>query len=342
MTYTNKDGLKQEVLARWATEQNKEQLARDLIRDHQLPDNVRSLAIWVGRVIANKDTVEHTGTPYVGSDLVDYMNKTMKDKGSYDLLVFSDTHGWFADLKVLGCINKILQTNHFDEVCINGDVIDLPYISAHSKKLYNDGILNGYSEVEEIRYTTEQILKPLRLSTNAKIRLRYGNHCDRIRKPFLLNKSQLASLAILYKTYETTKLDEMLKLDSMDIISDESDIFNYFGLFDITHGLSLAKNAGERNIQSYMGSGTSSHTHRLNAKYYTTKKGMYVWVETGCTRLKEQVEYFPTGVISDWQHGFVHIHFYKQNGLIKFNSQPYCIIDGQCYFNGKVHDSSKK
>jgi hypothetical protein len=338
----NKDHLKQEVLERFQTEKKKEQIARDLIDKYNLPDNPRSLARWVCYTIQNQDTFDYTGTPYLGSDLKEYMAKVMQDKGSYDLLVFSDTHGWFADLKVLGCINKIVQSNHFDEICINGDVIDLPYISAHSKKLYNDGILNGYSEVEEIRYTTEQILKPLRLSTKAKIRLRYGNHCDRIRKPFLLNKGQLASLAILYKTFETTKLDEMLKLDSLDIISDESDIFNYFGLFDITHGLSLAKNAGERNIQSYMGSGTSSHTHRLNAKYYTTKKGMYVWVETGCTRLKEQVEYFPTGIIPDWQTGFVHVHFYKQNGEINFNAQPYCVIDGRCYYNGKIHDGNFK
>ena len=85
-------------------------------------------------------------------------------------MIFSDCHGWLADLKALGAINQVLQHNHFDEVIINGDVLDLPYISRHTKKLFEDGILSGYTEVKEVEYTHEQILKPLRLSTDAKIK----------------------------------------------------------------------------------------------------------------------------------------------------------------------------
>ena len=102
--------------------------------------------------------------------------KKIHDSKVYRVLFFSDPHGWLADLKVLRCIYEVLKDNYFDEVCINGDIMDLPYLSRHPKKLFEDGILRGYSEVKEVEYTREQILKPLRLSTDAKIRVRIGNH----------------------------------------------------------------------------------------------------------------------------------------------------------------------
>jgi hypothetical protein len=191
----------------------------------------------------------------------DYRQKQLFDKKLYKVLIFSDPHGWLADLKALGCINKILQGNKFDEVIINGDLTDLPYISKHTNRLYEDGILSGYSEVKEIDYTREQVLQPLRLSTNAHIRVRLGNHDERITKPYLLSKSQLAKLAILYKNFETTQFDEMLKLKSMNIEYDPTDVTTLFGIFDIVHGLSIAKNSSEKNITEYFGSGTTGHTH---------------------------------------------------------------------------------
>lgn len=267
--------------------------------------------------------------------------KALWDKKLYSLLIFSDVHGWLADLRVLRCINNILQDNKFDEVCINGDIIDLPYLSKHTHKLYEDGILKGYSEVGEIDYTVEQILKPLRASTDAKIRLRLGNHDERVTKPNMLGDKQLKLLAILYKHFQTTKLDEMLNLGSLGIDYDASDVYTYFDIFDVTHGLKLAKNAAEQNIKDYMSSGSTGHTHRLNSKYLTNRKAPYVWLESGCTRLINQVEYLPTGVVADWQNGFVTVHFWQDGDKVRFFAQPNIIIDGRCYYNGKVYDFNK-
>ena len=83
--------------------------------------------------------------------------KQLYDKKMYKVLFFSDPHGWLADLKALRCINKVLQHNEVNEVCINGDVCDFPYINRHTKKLYDDGILQGYSEIKEVEYCNEQI-----------------------------------------------------------------------------------------------------------------------------------------------------------------------------------------
>jgi predicted phosphodiesterase len=263
-----------------------------------------------------------------------WQQKQLFDKQLYKVLIFSDCHGWLADLSALRCINKVLQHNKFDEVIINGDVTDMPYISKHSQKLYQEGILKGYTEVGEIEYTKEQILKPLRLSTDAKIRVRLGNHDERITNPYNLGDKQLARLAVLYKYYNSTKYNEMLDLKESDgFIYDESDVYNLFNIFDITHGLSLNKTAAEKNIYEYMGSGSTGHTHRLNSKYLTNRKNPYVWLESGCTRLTKEVEFFPTGKTADWQQGFIEVVFTKAG----FFAQPTLILNGECYYNGIIY-----
>jgi predicted phosphodiesterase len=263
-----------------------------------------------------------------------WKQKQLFDKQLYKVLIFSDCHGWLADLSALRCINKVLQHNKFDEVIINGDVTDMPYISKHSQKLYQEGILKGYTEVGEIEYTKEQILKPLRLSTDAKIRVRLGNHDERITNPYNLGDKQLARLAVLYKNYNSTKYNEMLDLKESDGFHyDESDVYNLFNIFDITHGLSLNKTAAEKNIFEYMGSGSTGHTHRLNSKYLTNRKNPYVWLESGCTRLTKEVEFFPTGKTADWQQGFIEVVFTKDS----FFAQPTLILNGQCYYNGIIY-----
>jgi hypothetical protein len=268
--------------------------------------------------------------------------KRLHDKKLYKVLIFSDPHGWLADLSALRCINKVLSHNKFDEVVINGDLVDMPYISKHTQRLYEDGILKGYSEVKEMEYTTEQILKPLRLSTDARIRVKLGNHCERITNPYNLGDKQLARLAVLYKHFDTTKYEEMLGLKESDgFVYDPTDVYTLFDMFYITHGLSLNKTAAEKNIYEYMGSGSTGHTHRLGSKYLTNRMKPYVWLESGCTRVIKQVEFMPTGKIADWQQGFVEVVFMKDGDNVRFYAQPTLILEGRCYFNSIVYDGNK-
>ena len=292
------------------------------------------LGVWFGKANINK----RTSITDVEKELI--CKQRLWDKKLFKVMIFSDVHGWLADLRALRVINKVLQDNRFDEVCINGDLVDMPYLSKHTQKLYPDGILKDYSEIGEIDYTKEQILKPLRLSTDANIRIRTGNHDERITKPNLLGDKQLKHLAILYKNYETTKFEEMLGLSELGMIYDPSDVHTYFDIFDVVHGLKLAKNAAEQNIKDYMSSGSSGHTHRLNSKFMTNRKAPYVWFESGCTRITEQVEYLPTGVVADWQQGFITINFWVENGKIRFYGSPTIILDGRCCYNGVVYDGN--
>jgi predicted phosphodiesterase len=267
--------------------------------------------------------------------------KKLYDKKIYRVLMKSDEHGWLTDQSVQRCINKVLQQNKFDEVALLGDLGDWPYISRHEKKLYDDGILAGYSEIKEAEYIREQILKPLRASTNAKIRFIPGNHDERITKPHLNSKGQLARLAVLHKEYKSTEIQNILGFSEYGVEWDGKDYLNWFDKFTGVHGLSLAKNAPEKNIYEYMGSGASGHTHRLQYKPVTNRNNPYVWLEVGCGRVRTEVEYFPTGRIPDWQHGFVTVDFIADGEKVFFYAQPHQIINGTCNYNGVIYNGNK-
>lgn len=270
-----------------------------------------------------------------------FQNKKLTDKKSYTVLLQSDVHGWLADLGVQRCINRVLQNNHFDEVADLGDLGDWPYISRHEKKLYGEGVLSGYSEIEEARYIREQILAPRRHSTNARLTFIPGNHDERITKPFTLSTGQLARLSVLHNDRNATKLVDILDFNKYGVEWDGmSNQMNWFDMFTAVHGLSLAKNAPQQNIYEYMGSGATGHTHRLQSKYITNRRNPYVWLEIGCGRLREEVEYFPTGKIPDWQHGFATITFYTDGSETRFFAETHPIIDNRCMYNGVVYDGT--
>ena len=266
--------------------------------------------------------------------------KKLTDKKVFKTLWFSDPHGWLADERANAVIRKVLQHNKFDEVGINGDIVDLPYLSKHTAKIYEDEIMAGYSEVKEIEHTRALVLEPLRASTDAKIRVRLGNHDERITKPFNYGQNQSGRLNVLYNHYNTTKLDEMLDLKTTDnYIYDPSLRYTYYDIFDIVHGLSVTKGASRKNINEYFSSGSSGHTHRLGATYITNRSNSYLWIEMGCTRLVEKAEYLPTGITPDWQQGFVDLTFYLNGKEVLFFAEPHAIINGKCKYNGVIYQA---
>jgi hypothetical protein len=261
---------------------------------------------------------------------------TLKTK---TVIFASDFHGLLVDHKALSCLISVLKNNKIDELVLNGDVLDLPYLSRHDKRLYERGLFKGYSEIKEIEFVKESILKPLRKATKADIIYRLGNHDERITNPLRLTKEQLERLAIVHDEYGTTKLDKMLDLKSIGIEYDPKEVRNYYRIFDCVHGLSLSKNAPLKNIYEYMGSGTSGHSHRLNSNYINNKHNAYCWLESGCFRTTENVEYLPTGKIADWVNGFVGVTFDLSGRSPLFFAKTHSIIEGTVEFNGKIYKS---
>ena len=252
----------------------------------------------------------------------------------YKLLVLSDIHGVFMDHKAWACTLSVIANNKFDEIVLNGDILDFPLISKHDKKLFDTEVMKGYSEVAEIEFTKKYILQALReVAPDTKIVFRLGNHEERLTQ----GKYAVASerLAKLFKHYNTSELNQMLELNALNIEYDPSDVRTYFDQFEVVHGLSLAKTAPRNNINMYMGSGTSGHSHRLNCTYIRNKKNPYVWVESGCLRTVENVEYLPTAMVADWMQGFVTVTFDRTTDLFYAKTHP--IVNGTVEFDGIVY-----
>lgn len=252
----------------------------------------------------------------------------------FKLLVLSDLHGVFLDNKAWQTVLNLVRDNDFDEIVLNGDVLDFPLISKHDKKLFQIPVMQNYSESLEIEFTKNSILRPLQaVSGKANIVFRLGNHEERLTE----GKYTVAAerLAKLFKHYNTSELDEMLELKSMNIEYDPSECRSYFGKFDVVHGLSLAKTAPRNNINMYMGSGTSGHSHRLNSTYIRNKKNPYIWVESGCLRTVDNVEYLNTAMVADWMQGFATVTFDFESDLFFAKTHP--IVNGSCEFNGVVY-----
>ena len=264
------------------------------------------------------------------------INKVKSTKEEYTVLVISDFHSIYIDHKAMDVFLKIISNNHFDEIVLNGDICDFPLLSKYDTKLFETPILKNYSEVSEIEFVKKYILKPISESSLNKDvikRYRLGNHEERLTEG--RNREAADRIAVLFKHYNSSKLEEMLELEKYGFIYDPAAVTNYFGMFDVVHGVSLAKTASRNNIFSFMSSGTSGDTHRLNSTYIRTKKGNFMWCESGCMRTLDDIEYIPTGRIADWMQGFVTVSFDLEEGSFFAKTHP--IINGNCEFNGKIY-----
>lgn len=250
--------------------------------------------------------------------------------------IISDLHGVYLDKVAFNVFLQTLKEDRPDGLVINGDLGDFPFLSRHHQKLIKAGVLQDYSEIGEIEYIKSEILCPICKVYSGEIIVRLGNHDERITNPYDLTQAQLKRLAVVYNHYNTTKYEEMLGLKSMNILYDPTPVRNYYGIFDVMHGLSLAKNAQERNILDRMTSGTTGHSHRLGVKYITKAGKHYAWIESGHMRRQDEVEYFPTAVLPDWQQGFVDVTF-DLSSAPKFFAKPVAIVDGVCELNGKIY-----
>lgn len=261
--------------------------------------------------------------------------KVRSKKDTYTLMIASDFHSIFVDHKALKALTNVLKDNEFDEVCLNGDILDFPKLSRYDSILFEQPLLKNYSEVGEIEFTKTAILKKIDavVSANTIKRYRLGNHEERLTEG--KNRAAAERIAVLFKHYNSSSLDDMLELKKTGWIYDPSAVTNYFDMFDVVHGVSLAKSASRNNIFSFMSSGSSGDTHRLNSTYIRTKKGNFMWCESGCLRTLEDVEYIPTGRIVDWMQGFVTVTFDLKNGTFFAKTHP--IINGSCEYNGKIY-----
>lgn len=269
------------------------------------------------------------------------MKKQRREKDFHRVAIISDLHSVFVDQKAFALFLQIYSDNDFDELVINGDLIDFPTISTHAKRIeqYYPDIIRGYSLDDELDFTEECLLQPLyKASKKRRMIIRMGNHEWRWMRPVASNINAIAQILDVSRRRGTTRLEEMLHLNNYNALITYRDIDILKKRFVLTHGNKGAKNRCERYLQEFMMSGTSGHTHQgLRADKTLYQQEHIVWVESfTLRRFWDGVEYMGQGYIPNWSHGFVDVWFEKNSPRMhirqhRFSRNYTCIYRGRVY-----------
>jgi predicted phosphodiesterase len=224
-------------------------------------------------------------------------------KSITSILVMSDIHIPYHDIKALTAAIDYGKENQVDCVFINGDLIDFHRISRHETDM------RKRSTKEEFE-ATDEFLKKLREEfPEIPIFWLKGNHCIRWEKYLQLKASEIWDDAYFM-------LEERLRLNQKNItmISDKRLVLA--GKLLITHGHLLVKSGGIKPAKkAYEKAGQSVimghlHTRDYYRKNNAIRTGMAeAWV-TGCL-CEQSPDYNP---INDGQHGFAHVKIVNKDG----------------------------
>lgn len=269
--------------------------------------------------------------------------KEAKARRAYRIIIVSDMHGVLLDRTAFSTFLSVLRNGpSFQELILNGDILDLPRLSRHiSKYHWEHPMLESYTESNEIQFTRKHILAPIVEAVMGrgepvKIIFRNGNHEERITNP-IRSEAVAMKLVDLNREYGTMRLNELLELHKLGIEYDPTPRRSYLSnRFNIVHGVSVAQNAPRSNMLSMMESGASGHTHRLNITTRNTLRGPIFWIENGCLRTMDDVEYLPTAAKTDWNSGFSTIDIYKTADEPHISPNIHLISNGVCVFDGQV------
>jgi predicted phosphodiesterase len=249
------------------------------------------------------------------------------------VLIASDLHGCYLDKRAYSVFLQVAASFEWDLCILNGDVLDFSQLSSHDKKIggFQREFADEFTLEEEIAFTKEEIFKPLRKALDkSKILMRLGNHETRYLSIAESNSQALVNLLKTMKKNKSLYLEDVLSLDKfgIDLSYNGEDTF---GSFTVIHGVKTSKGAAKANLMTY-GSGTSGHTHRMNAYTENMRGKISGWWESGCLRKVKNVEYLPLGARPDWSQGYLELHLAPDG---RFWCQPHFIVEYETIHDGQ-------
>ena len=251
------------------------------------------------------------------------MSKHLKDKAFKKIFVASDFHSLFLDKRAFEVFLACYTENDADELILNGDILDLPMLMrADKQKIYGRGDVPTFTFLEEVEFTIENILEPLRKAKkHCPILYKIGNHESRAINILRGNSPGLEELVEAGIRKDRMRFESLLELDRLGIelsFGEEGTGVDFRRMRGtraaILHGVKTNANRLQANLRYYLCSGTSGHTHKMSSAEMPYYGGTFRWVESGCLRTIHNVEYMPHGADPGWQHGFVTIWQHKDTG----------------------------
>lgn len=273
-------------------------------------------------------------------------------EGEYEKhAILSDIHGFHVDVHALSVTLAALNNCPLDVLHLNGDTLDVPNLMGENKHKFSIDD-EDISLAEEIEFTYEHILKPLRKAVGKKTRImfRLGNHEARLIRIDAGNRRGLRELleAANKQSCSPTDFAKLLRFDELGIEldrgvekenykTDTSFIQKKHDRGTVTHGWLTNANRCKKYIEIFHSSGTTGHTHAMKSEIIPWVDGNLGWYESGCLCKKTGVGFFPLGKPSLWVHGFITMWRNKYDGTMFWNQHK--IEDYTLEFRGKIYSS---
>lgn len=205
---------------------------------------------------------------------------------------FGDSHCPFVDPLALEAAVNVIQEFKPTGVYLLGDMIDCYAVSRFDRDPQR--VIKFQEEIDSLRSMLEMVREA---APNAAIHYLLGNHEARISK-WLHAHPEVSSLACL-------EPETLFGLDDLGITCHSEDELVRVADHVITHGSVVKKGSGSSargQIDNYLTSGISGHTHRAAHVFRTSLDKTFQWIEAGClTVLKPEYIIGP----ADWQQAVV-------------------------------------
>lgn len=244
--------------------------------------------------------------------------KNPKRKGGREVgIVCGDHHAPHHDTTLHKLFLEVLRDVKPDFIELNGDLLDFSTVSRHRESVsgnYNDSInaclKAGFEILADYRAA----------APNARIRLKRGNHDERLHYAVIDQVPGLKGITAADEEVPALSLRNLLHLDRLHIeyVDEEWSLAKtrITPKLTVRHGVSTAKNAPEEMLRKLAHSSIQGHTHRLSWRAVTewddaseddpfTVRGAF---EHGTmATMKGGLGYTPGGE-PQWQNGFLMVH----------------------------------
>ena len=261
--------------------------------------------------------------------------KNAKRKQGRELgIVCGDHHAPHHDPVLHKLFLEVLADTKPDFIEINGDLLDFSTISRH-----RESVSGNYNEsINECLQAGFEILADYRAAApNARIRLKRGNHDERLHYAVIDQVPGLKNITAADEQTPALSLANLLHLDRLHIeyVDEEWSLAKtrITPKLTVRHGTSTAKNAPEEMLSKLAHSSIQGHTHRLSWRARTewddasehepfTVRGAF---EHGTmATLQGGLGYVPGGE-PQWQNGFLMVHTWPDG---RFTVAPAVYVPG--------------
>lgn len=249
-------------------------------------------------------------------------------------IVCGDHHAPHHDERLHKLFLEVLAQVQPDFIEINGDLLDFATISRH-----RESVSGEYNEsINECLRAGFEILADYRAAApNARIRLKRGNHDERLHYAVIDQVPGLKGITAADDEVPALSLRNLLHLDRLHIeyVDEEWSLAKtrITPKLTVRHGTSTAKNAPEEMLNKLAHSSIQGHTHRLSWRARTewddasehepfTVRGAF---EHGTmATLQGGLGYIPGGE-PQWQNGFLMVHTWPDG---RFTVAPAVYVPG--------------